>query len=104
MRHLLPFALLAALGMSIPICTLSQVASKLQRYRLFGVSKLFDAVLARVEAKTDDPAAPKLLTWINSNSMYGPPSKAAEKANKLLMEKFINDDALAAVCQNLGNT
>jgi hypothetical protein len=83
--------------------TLSEMAAKVQRYRLLGANQLFDAVLARVEAKTDDPAAAKLLLWINNNSMYGPPSQASEKATKLLMDKFINDDALATVCQNLGN-
>jgi hypothetical protein len=81
---------------------LSEIASRLQRIRVFGATKLFDAVLGRVEAKTDDPAAAKLLGWVSNNAVYGAP-KASEKATKLLFEKFVNDDALAAVCQHIGN-
>jgi len=79
---------------------LSELASKLQNVRLFSASKLPEAVLARVEAHPEDKDAPKLLSWVYRTGMFSP-NVASDKARQLLLDKYINDDAIAELCSGL---
>jgi hypothetical protein len=83
--------------------TLTELAAKLARNRTFYASAAAAAAKDRAAKSLDDPSAPKLLAWAYSSSMYGPSPQIGEEAARLLIEKFVDDDALATVCQNVGS-
>jgi hypothetical protein len=83
--------------------SLKELSAKFQHYSFRNAPTLMEAILAKVEANADDKDAPKLLAWIHRSTMYASPSPVGDKVTKLLFEKFVNDDVLASVCQNLGN-
>jgi hypothetical protein len=82
---------------------LSEIAAKLQRVRVYQAAPLLEAVVKRVESNLNEKGAAPLLAWVQSHSMFGP-DRSVDRAGQLLLDKFINDDALAVVCQTLGNS
>jgi hypothetical protein len=76
--------------------SLADLAAKLQRVRV-AAPKFITAVLSRAQTTLEDSDAPKVLAWVARGGFV----EAGMKARQILMEKFVNHDALAEVCQAL---
>jgi len=74
---------------------LAEVASKL-RVRVGPDSKVREAALLLAQTALDDKDAPRVLSWVAGSFE---PSKTADKAREILMDKFINHDVMMGVAQ-----